>query len=80
MLSVASGGNLTTRYGSYIDTDGQLAVSAVNIDNGGSILGDVTNIAFSGNTLNVTGNIRAHSSLTVQAKKDDNITSGKIYN
>lgn len=80
MLSVASGGNLTTRYGSYIDTDGQLAVSAVNIDNGGSILGDVTNIAFSGNTLNVTGNIRANSSLTVQAKKDDNITSGKIYN
>ncbi|MEF3219351.1 filamentous hemagglutinin N-terminal domain-containing protein [Klebsiella quasipneumoniae subsp. quasipneumoniae] len=80
MLSVASGGNLTTRYGSYIDTDGQLAVSAVNIDNGGSILGDVTNIAFSGNTLNVTGNIRAHSSLTVQAIKDDNITSGKIYN
>ncbi|HBW8901446.1 filamentous hemagglutinin N-terminal domain-containing protein [Klebsiella quasipneumoniae] len=80
MLSVTSGGNLTTRYGSYIDTDGQLAVSAVNIDNGGSILGDVTNIAFSGNTLNVTGNIRANSSLTVQAKKDDNITSGKIYN
>ncbi|MBZ7308618.1 filamentous hemagglutinin N-terminal domain-containing protein, partial [Klebsiella oxytoca] len=79
-LSVASNGDITTRYGSYILSDGQLDVSAKNINNGGSIRGNVTNVAFSGDNLNVTGNIWGYSSLNVKSVKDDQINSGKIYN
>ncbi|MBZ7154832.1 filamentous hemagglutinin N-terminal domain-containing protein, partial [Klebsiella oxytoca] len=79
-LSVASNGDITTRYGSNIISDGQLDVSAKNINNGGSIRGNVTNVAFSGDNLNVTGNIWGYSSLNVKSVKDDQINSGKIYN
>lgn len=79
-LSVASNGDITTHYGSYILSDGQLDVSAKNINNGGSIRGNVTNVAFSGDNLNVTGNIWGYSSLNVKSVKDDQINSGKIYN
>ncbi|MDE4673839.1 filamentous hemagglutinin, partial [Klebsiella pneumoniae] len=79
-LSVASTGNITTRYGSYIGSEGQLDVSAKNIDNGGSIRGNATNISFSGDSLNVTGNILGYSNLNVKSVKDDKINTGKIYN
>ncbi|BBK13356.1 MULTISPECIES: filamentous hemagglutinin N-terminal domain-containing protein [Klebsiella] len=79
-LSVASNGNITTRNGSNIRSDGQLAVSAVNIDNGGSIRGNITNVAFSGDRLKVTGEIQGNSTLTVQSIKDDKVNSGLIYN
>ncbi|CAM3093586.1 tRNA nuclease CdiA-2 [Klebsiella spallanzanii] len=79
-LSVVSGGNITTRSGSSITSDGQLAVSAQNINNGGSIRGDVTNVAFSGDSLSVTGELRGNSSLTVKSEKDQNTSSGKIFN
>lgn len=79
-LSVASNGNITTRNGSNIRSDGQLAVSAVNIDNGGSIRGNITNVAFSGDKLKVTGEIQGNSTLTVQSIKDDKVNSGLIYN
>ena len=79
-ISVASNGDITTRYGSNILSDGQLDVSAKNINNDGSIRGNVTNVAFSGDNLNVTGNIWGYSSLNVKSVKDDQINSGKIYN
>lgn len=79
-LSVVSDGNLTTRYGSYIRTDGQLVVSAKNINNGGAIWGNITNVAFSGDRLSVTGNLWGYSSLTVQSVKGKNIGSGEIHN
>lgn len=80
LLSVASGGNLTTRKGSNTVSDGQLAVSANNIDNAGSMRGNITYVAFSGDKLKVTGELRGHSTLTVQSKKDDKVNSGLIYN
>ncbi|WP_368764313.1 two-partner secretion domain-containing protein [Klebsiella quasipneumoniae] len=79
-LSVASNSNITTRNGSNIRSDGQLAVSAVNIDNGGSIRGNITNVAFSGDRLKVTGEIQGNSTLTVRSIKDDKVNSGLIYN
>lgn len=42
--------------------------------------GDITDIKFSGDKFNVTGNISGNSSLTVKSVQDENIGSGKIYN
>ena len=80
LLSVASGGNLTTRKGSNTVSDGQLTVSANNIDNAGSMRGNITYVEFSGDKLKVTGELRGHSTLTVQSKKDDKVNTGEIYN
>lgn len=79
-LSVASNGDITTRYGSNIISDGRIDMSARNINHGGSMRGDITDIKFSGDKFNVTGNISGNSSLTVKSVQDENIGSGKIYN
>ncbi|HDZ9168645.1 TPA: filamentous hemagglutinin, partial [Klebsiella quasipneumoniae subsp. quasipneumoniae] len=42
--------------------------------------GNITNVAFSGDRLKVTGEIQGNSTLTVQSIKDDKVNSGLIYN
>ncbi len=80
-LAVSSSGNVTTYYGSYLLSDGQLAVSALNnIDNGGSIRGNATSVSFGGNSFKVTGNLWGYSSLNVLSSQNTTIGSGTIFN
>ena len=80
-LSVMTNGNLKTTYGSNLLSDNQLTVTAAgNIENGGSTRGKNTTVTFGGDTLKVTGNIFGYDTLLVQAKINDQITSGEITN
>lgn len=80
-LSVMTNGDLKTTYGSNLLSDNQLIVTAAgNIDNGGSTRGKNTTVTFGGDSLKVTGNIFGYDTLLVQAKINDQATSGEITN
>lgn len=81
MLGVNTNGSLKTTYGSYLQSDNYLAVTALgNIDNGGSIHGELTNVIFGGNNLTVTGNIWGYSNLAITSLQNSTLGSGTIFN
>ena len=72
--------DINTTYGSTINADGQLNISAHNINNGGTMWGEITNVKFSGDNLTVTGNLWGYTNLAIVSAKDSNVSSGNIHN
>ena len=79
-LTLTTLGDINTTYGSTINADGQLNISAHNINNGGTMWGEITNVKFSGDNLTVTGNLWGYTNLAIVSAKDSNVSSGNIHN
>jgi hypothetical protein len=80
VLSVTTNGDLKTSYGSYLLSDDQLLLGLSKYRKRRFCSRKNTTVSFSGDSLNVTGNIYGTETLAIQSIKDKEISSGAISN